>query len=389
MKKIIYALVFLSFLLTACTGTATPTPTTQPILEAISESNTISAEGKLIPAHAVELAFAQGGIIDEVLVKPGDKVAVGDVLARLEGIEAVKVELAAAELELINAKRALDALNENAPRVTAQAELALANAEKELKDEEYRWRVQQAGNRASPETIREAEAKLKLAEDEVDHWQGIYNSASGDSAKAATLIQLTQAKRNRDSALRSLNWFKGKPSDVDQAILDSKLAVAQAQRDDARRLWEKVKDGPNAEDIATAQARLTLAQVHLAAAKAALEFYELRAPVAGTVLSLDLKTGEATVPGIPVVHLADTSIWMVETKDLAEIDTPRVALDQKAAVKLDAFPGEEFSAKVTAIDPVGKEYLGDMTYKVTVTLDEADPRFMWNMTAVISVITSQ
>ena len=63
----------------------------------------------------------------------------------------------------------------------------------------------------------------------------------------------------------------------------------------------------------------------------------------------------------------------------------KFALGQSVTVKLDAFPGEEFSAKVTAIDPVGKEYLGDMTYKVTLTLDEADSRFMWNMTATVNI----
>ena len=40
---------------------------------------------------------------------------------------------------------------------------------------------------------------------------------------------------------------------------------------------------------------------------------------------------------------------------------------------------------MTAIDPVGQEYLGDMTYKVTVTLDKVDPRFMWNMTATVNI----
>jgi hypothetical protein len=42
-------------------------------------------------------------------------------------------------------------------------------------------------------------------------------------------------------------------------------------------------------------------------------------------------------------------------------------------------------AKVTAIDPVGKEKSGDMTYKVTVTIDKVDPRFMWNMTANVDI----
>src|SRR4030042_1354958 len=44
------------------------------------------------------------------------------------------------------------------------AEQALANAEDALKDAEYKRTVQQQGHRASPETIREAGAKLLLAE---------------------------------------------------------------------------------------------------------------------------------------------------------------------------------------------------------------------------------
>ena len=63
----------------------------------------------------------------------------------------------------------------------------------------------------------------------------------------------------------------------------------------------------------------------------------------------------------------------------------RLALGQIVNVKLDALPGEEFPGTVTAIDPVGQEYLGDMTYKVTVTLDKADPRFLWNMTANVDI----
>jgi multidrug resistance efflux pump len=119
--------------------------------------------------------------------------------------------------------------------------------------------------------------------------------------------------------------------------------------------------------------------------EAAIELYELRFPFNGVLLSLDLTVGESVTPTFPAAFLADTSRWTVETKDLAEIDAANVFIGDPVTVKLDAFPAEEFLGKVTEIDPVGREYLGDMTYKVTVTLAEPDPRFLWNMTAIVTI----
>ena len=123
----------------------------------------------------------------------------------------------------------------------------------------------------------------------------------------------------------------------------------------------------------------------MTAAEAATELYELRVPFDGVLLSLDLTVGESAVPALPIAFLADTSQWTIETKDLAEIDVANVAIGDPVTIKLDAFVGEDFHGTVTEIDPVGREYLGDMTYKVTITLDEADPRFLWNMTAIVNI----
>jgi HlyD family secretion protein len=309
------------------------------------------------------------GRITEVLVDEGVSVKQGQPLIQLDRsileahreltLAADQAAVAAADLELVNAQQALNALNDNAPMITAQAGLAMANAAKALDDEQYRWRVQQKGNRASPETVREGEAKLKLAEDEVSRLRGLYNRASGDSAKALALVKLTQAERNRDAALRNLNWYKGTPTDEDQAILDAKLAIVQAQLDDARRIWEQVKDGPNADDVTAAQARLTLAQAHLAAAKAQskvdaetlnlqLDKLTVVAPADGIILSRLVQPGEVVAPGGKALELGLLGDMTI-TVYIPEDRYGDISLGQKAEVKVDSFPGEIFNAVVTHI----------------------------------------
>jgi HlyD family secretion protein len=322
-----------------------------------------------IEATDITISSEISGRIQEVLVDEGASVKQGQPLIRLDGsiLEAQKeltlaadqAAVAAAELELVTAKQALDTLFDNAPMAAAQAELVLANAQDALKDEEYHWRVQQAGNRASPETIREAEAKLKLAEDEVSHQQGLYNRASGDSAKAMALIQLTQAKRNRDTAQRNLNWLTGKPTDVDQAISDAKLSVAQTQLDDARRNWEKVKDGPNVDDVNAAQARLKLAQAHVAAANAQakvdaetidlqLDKLTVISPADGVILTSNVQPGEVITPAGKAMTLGMLDD-MTLTVYIPEDRYGEISLGQTAQVSVDSFPGDKFKAVVIHI----------------------------------------
>jgi multidrug resistance efflux pump len=183
-------------------------------------------------------------------------------------------------------------------------------------------------------------------------------------------------------------FFKG-PASRDMILeAENDLALHQAELDMAQHDHDLLKDGPDAEQLPVLEARLNAARANVAAAEAAMELYELRAPFSGELLSIDLAVGETALPMMPVAFVADTTRWIVKTKDLAEIDVANVSLGDSATVKLDAFANEEFPGNVTEINPVGIEYLGDMTYKVTITLDESDPRFLWNMTATVTVNTA-
>jgi multidrug resistance efflux pump len=386
MKKTLLSTLFLiSILLTACSGTATPAPTAEPKMEETTFS-TITAEGILLPSPSVKLAFAQGGIVAEILIQPGDKVTKGDVIARLVGIESVQAELAAAQLEHTLAQQALDALHRNALLTSSQTEQALLDAQDAYESEANGWNL---GN-------TDEASDLELTLDDYVNAEDEYTKARD---KLDSLMDKEETYRERRDAQED---FDKEKESLTKAFADLLTSVAENDQpldeeltsllkaigdlEVAREMQSKLDESNlDPETLAVAESRLEAATAHVLAAESALELYELRAPISGILLSLDLNVGEAVTPTFPIAFVANTSRWIVETKDMAEIYMADISIGDSVSVKLDAFPNEEFIGTVTEIDPVGTEYLGDMTYKVTIMLDEIDPRFLWNMTATVSI----
>lgn len=383
--KLFSALLLLSIVFTACTGTNTPTPTVVPAA-AETSSNGVTAEGTLLPRKSAELAFAQGGVVKEILVQPGERVAQGDVIARLIGIESVQAELAAAKLEQTLAQQALDAIHRNALLTSSQTEQALLNAQKAYESEADRWNLGDEDKATDLELRIEdyviAEEDYRTAREKLDD---VLYLDPDDSKRQDKQDDFDAEKENLAEAYADLKTAIAK----NNRSLDEKttsLLVTISNLESARELQARLDDSNlDPEILASAESRLEATKARVTAAETAVEIYELRAPFGGELLRLDLSVGEMALPMTPIAFVADPSQWIVETKDLAEVDVAKVAVGDYASVKMDAFPSEEFAGKVTEVDPVGKLYLGDMTYQVTITLEEPDPRFLWNMTAVITV----
>lgn len=384
-KTLLSTLILISILLTACSGTNTPAPTAEPRMEETT-SSTVTAEGTLLPSPSVELAFAQGGIVAEILVQPGDKVTKGDIIARLVGIESIQAELTAAQLEQTLAQQALDALHRNALLTSSQTEQALLDAQDAYESEANGWNL---GN-------TDEASDLELTLDDYVNAEEEYTKARD---KLDSLMDKEETNRERRDAQED---FDKEEESLTKAYADLLTAVAENDQpldeeltsllkaigdlEVAREMQSKLDESNlDPEILAVAESGLEAAKAHVNATEAAIELYELRAPINAILLSLDINVGEAITPTLPVAFLADTSHWIVETKDLAEIYMADIAIGDPVSVKLDAFPNEEFLGTVTEIDPVGVEHLGDMTYKVTITLDESNPRFLWNMTATVSI----
>ena len=361
----------------------TPSPDLPP-------SYAVVADGKVIPVRSAELSLETGGVVSEILVAEGEEVKLGQPLIRLTTADQLAAAVASAEVQEIIASQELEALQENAPLATALAMVRLAAARDELKDAEYRWRVQQEGKRATREVVKLAEARFAIAEKTLDQASDAYGDVSGrdidDPLREQVLSDLVAAQERVNNTRRRLNWYTGHPSEIDQAILDGELAEAQANVLVAQKLYEDVKDGIDPDELELAAARVTQAEAQLKAAETALAQAELRAPFAGVVTALDLRQGEFVAPGIPVAWIADFSDWRIETTDLGEIDAVNVRAGDTATITLDALPDVELAGTVDTISGFGETRQGDITYKAVLRLEPPYPDLLWNMTAYVTIL---
>jgi multidrug resistance efflux pump len=153
------------------------------------------------------------------------------------------------------------------------------------------------------------------------------------------------------------------------AVAEAELAVEQAQA-----------------GVVQAEAGLAQAEAAVQAARVALDQMTLKASFDGTIADLPAELGQVVGPGMPAVVLADLSGWLVETTDLTELDVAAVAVGASAEVEMDALPGRVLDGTVTEIASVSSLVRGDVTYVVTVRLDEyRDLPLRWGMTASVNV----
>ena len=340
----------------------------------------------MVPNQSASLSFSIPGIIEEVLVKEGQQVAEGQVIARLKGSDQAQSLIAQAQVLVLAAQKDLDDLNDKAKLATADAQLKLASAQIELKNAKDA-RQSLDYQKVTQDTLDNLRARYLLAQREFTDAQSDYasvaNRSDTDLDKAAALDKLSAKRQIRDQALYNLNNALERPEQnkVDEA--DARLTLAQAAVDDARSTYNKLLGGPDPDQLQLLQATLADAQSQLKAAQTGLSDLSLKAPFSGTLISSGLEVGEGVVPQT-VVMLGDVSSWKIETTDLTELDVPGVKTGDKVQVTFDAIPDLKLPGHVTRIREIGEDQQGDIVYKVYIDLDKQDTRLLWNMKAFVS-----
>ncbi len=395
----------------------------------------IRAEARVVPARWAQLSMPLDGTVQQVLATEGETVEAGQLLVKLKDTrQRVLVSQAQAELDRAQAAVKL-AQAAPQPEVIAELEAALAAAQAKynkladgllpgaIAEAEEALAAAQADytvltQTASPQRLAEASTELDLARAKLAQAQAEYAVVSGradaptlpeafEVQKATAEFNAAQAKvdllqggvtpAQRASAAAAVRQVQAKVDALKNA-LPGELAEAAAAVEQAQARLDLARAGVRAEEVDVAQAEVNVALAGLQEAMVLLAETELRAPFAGTITALNIGAGEQVSAGVPLLQLADTATWQVETLDLTEMDVVGVLPGSEVTVTFDAVPDLELTGKVAHVRPVGENsrsstvygesapddaLTGDVVYKVVITPEEEDTRLMWNMSALV------
>jgi multidrug efflux pump subunit AcrA (membrane-fusion protein) len=350
----------------------------------------IHAPGQLVNAKQILLGMGASGPLAEISVQPGDYVTAGQLLATLGNQDELAAMVEDAQAELAAAKRALDELIVQAPLLTAQAQLEIAEAREALRKAEAKnWGLQE-GHRASSETVAAAEAEYVIAYQAVKQAEKAYGELSGkpknDPVRARARLKLAEARRMRDRALANLNWYKGHPTELQQSMLDAEIMVAQANLAVAESAWERLQYGPDPLLLTEAEARVSRTQAHLIRVQVELAGSEVRAPFDAIVMQVNAKIGETVAAHAGFILLSDTRSLEVAVTVIEE-DLPLVEIGQSVELYFDARPDVQGIGRVDRIVP--QRLPGDRPlYAVYITVQELPEGLAPGMTVDASIITA-
>jgi HlyD family secretion protein len=399
--------------------------TTKPLTQVVERKTvpiSITANGSVKAQRSINLSPKSAGIIKSLLVKEGDRVRQGQVIALMDDSN-LRGQLAQYQGQLAQQQANLQRLQMgNRPQEIAKAEAQLAEvtanlqqlqagnrpqeiakAEAQLAEVKANLQQLQAGNR--PQEIAQAVARLQQTQatlqQKQDDWQRYQQLYTAGAISRQTL---EQKRADRDIAQNQVMEAKQAlalqqagtrteqiaqaQAKVEQQAQSVALLKAGARKEEITQAQAKVeqqaqsvallKAGTRKEDIAQARAQVQAAQGALTTIQEQLKDTQILAPFDGIVLEKFADIGAFVSPsmsGGSGVSASSSSILTLTSDrqqvvvNLSESQIAKVKLGQAVRIKADAFAGEVFTGKVEQISPQAKVSQNVTSVEVRVSID--------------------
>ena len=158
---------------------------------------------------------------------------------------------------------------------------------------------------------------------------------------------------------------------IDAREARNQAAIATVARDEAQLAFNRTKsswdDGlVSREAYDTALSQLSSAGAQLESAEIQLAYTEIRAPFDALVVTRDIKLAQYVTSGTTLFRISDFTPLLCRI-EAPEKDLPRIRNGQSAHLRVEAYPGERFSATVARMRPTVDPATG--TFTVTLEVD--------------------
>lgn len=398
--------------------------------------------GYLNAKKSVEVKSRVSGRVKKLFVEEGDRVVAGQLIAEIDPQETqLQVEQNSAQVSGAEAGVRRQSIEIAQRRVTAKN--AYEKAQSNLRQIQMELKVQPTLTNASINgaqsafdqavqsydqlekvthpnarvnaqlSLRDAENGLKNARTEMERMQKLLDQgyvARRDTENAQLQMQLAESKlRSAQETIDRLDTSQMlEKKQASERVTQAKNQLSQAKansiqdsvkREQYLRALREVSDAKaqlndiNAMEASRAQQLASVSQLRSVLSDGQRQLGETRilAPVTGIVTKRPVQVGELVSSlnsfsaGTTIVKIEDRSQMVVQL-NINEIDVAKLNLNNSAEIKVDAFPTEKFTGKVTKIAPANITAVNQGTdavvkYEVEVAIEGAEPKLKSGMSA--------
>lgn len=327
-------------------------PMKETPVEAVAALGWLEPQGEVIHLSAPD--FIEGARVNRLLVKLGDKVKVGQVIAILHSRNRLQAALDRAKTQVKVAQTRLEQVQAGAKQGEIKAQAATIE---QLKAELEGQRLAQTA------TIERIKAELSNAKIECGRYQQLY----GEGAISAS---------ERDNICLRADSFKEQLKET-EANLNRTLTTLGKQLTEAKATLNQIAE-VRPVDVAVSQAELEEAIAALQQAQANLDLAYVRSPKDAQVLKIHTFPGEI-IGTKGIVELGNTN-QMYAIAEVYETDISKVRIGQRAKITSEGFREElwgivdEVGLQIGKKDVLGTDPAADVDSRVVevkIRLDSA------------------
>ena len=188
---------------------------------------------------------------------------------------------------------------------------------------------------------------------------------AANAALAQALSQFEQAQKEYRRASKLL----------------AEKVIPQTRFDAAEAAYKATREG-----LAVAKGKYSQAQAAMETAREYLKDASIRSSIAGVVVDRNVEVGQSLSPGVQILRILDQTTMKGDV-ELPEKDFGRVTVGTAAVITVDAFQGQEFSGKVTVINPMVDPRA--RTFRVRIETPNPSGKLVDGMFARVRFLTGQ